>query len=160
VEKITHKLSTINVQFRKVKGHNNNQWTDAANALAVMWRDQAINWPKCSFDVVVLGGQIPFKVRALRETTSLEELCTILVKETEKRLPSFGDLKAFKDRNPYAWMRISGHYQPVYKTSRHRMLHQKRWWLGQDQRASESGMGRSSVVRHRLTSRPSLKKND
>jgi hypothetical protein len=115
-ERITHKLRTINVQFRKVKGHNHYQWNDAADALAVMGRDEAINWPKCSFDMMVAGGQIPFRTRAMMETTTLLDLCLTLGGETDQRLPSYRDLKVFKDGNPCAGMWTTGHYQLIHKS--------------------------------------------
>jgi hypothetical protein len=66
VDSITLKLRTLHAKFRKVKGHNNDQWNDGADALAVMGRDEAIAWPKFSFDIITETGRIPFRVRAMR----------------------------------------------------------------------------------------------
>jgi ribonuclease HI len=67
VRNITTKLKSINVQFRKVKSHNNDQWNDAADALAVQGRNDAINWPKCSFEVIIPNRTVAFRERAMRD---------------------------------------------------------------------------------------------
>jgi ribonuclease HI len=116
VRAITAKVKTINVQFRKVKGHSNDQWNDAADALAVQGRDDAVNWPKCSFDIIIAQRAIAFRERAMRDLLTLEEVCAELRKETEERLPTFRDIKAFKNGSSYAGNWTTGHYQLVHKS--------------------------------------------
>jgi hypothetical protein len=72
----------LNVEFRKVKGHNNDQWNDAADALAVRGRDGVMNWPKCSFGIIVQTGRITFPERAIWENTTFADVCTQLAGET------------------------------------------------------------------------------
>jgi hypothetical protein len=115
VQNITSKLRTINVQFRKVKGHNNDQWNDRADELAVMGRDEVINWPKCSFDVIIPDRVIAFRERAMRDYWTLAEVHNELKKETEEKLPVARDLKVFKGGNSYDGKWTSGHCQLVHK---------------------------------------------
>jgi hypothetical protein len=82
-----------------VKGHNHDQWNDAADALAVLGRDEAIKWLKCSFEVIMSGVQIPFPKRALRGTTMRSDLSTQLTGETHINIQSYRDLASFKDTN-------------------------------------------------------------
>jgi hypothetical protein len=69
-----HKLRTLNSEFRKVKGHNGDQWNDRADALANTGRDGALAWPKCSFEVVMPTGTVPFRKRAMRSDWTLAEV--------------------------------------------------------------------------------------
>jgi ribonuclease HI len=72
VSSITARLKAFNVEFRKIKGHNDDPWNDRADELAVRGRDEAEAWPKCSFDVITQVRSISFRQRALRpETTPL-----------------------------------------------------------------------------------------
>jgi hypothetical protein len=64
----------------------------------------------------VAGGKITFRVRALRGTTSLEDLWKIMMKETDQRIPEWRDLKVFKEGNPYDGLWTSGHFQLVHKS--------------------------------------------
>jgi hypothetical protein len=79
----------LNAEFRKVKGHNGDPWNDAVDALAVIGRNEAIDWPKCSFEIVMQGGQIPFPKRAIRKTTGLQDPCKKLSQETHIKIPSY-----------------------------------------------------------------------
>jgi hypothetical protein len=109
-------MKTINVQFRKVKGHDKDQWNDAADALAVRGREDAINWPKCSFDIVVPNRSIAFRERAMRDYWTLAEVYAELKKETEQRLPAVRGPKVFKNGKAYAGKRTPRYYQLVHKT--------------------------------------------
>jgi ribonuclease HI len=77
VASITTKLKAFNVQFRKVKGHNNDQWNDAVDALADRGRDDAINWPKCSFDIIIPARSIAFRERAVRDYWTTAEVSSM-----------------------------------------------------------------------------------
>jgi hypothetical protein len=59
----------MKAEFRKVKGHNGDQWNITIDALAVQGRNDAMNWPKCSFEIIMQGCQIPFPTRVVREST-------------------------------------------------------------------------------------------
>jgi ribonuclease HI len=63
VDRICVRLRTLHAQFRKVGGHKGDQWNDRADALAVMGRNEAIGWPKCSFKVIKADGRVPFRTR-------------------------------------------------------------------------------------------------
>jgi ribonuclease HI len=116
LQNITAKLRSINVRFRKVKGHNNDQWNDAADALAVRGKDDAINWPKCSFDIVIPNRSIAFRERAMRDYWTLAEVHTILKKETEEKIPLAKELNVFKNGSAYTGKWTSGHYQLIHKS--------------------------------------------
>jgi ribonuclease HI len=77
VDRICLRLRSLHAEFRKVKGHNNDQSNDRAGALAVMGRDDAISWPKCPFDVITAEGRIRFRLRSTRPmwTISFSNLC-------------------------------------------------------------------------------------
>lgn len=115
-QNIMMKLRSINVQFRKVKGHNNDQWNDASDALAVRGRDEVINWPKCPFDVVIPRRSIAFRERSMRDYWIVAEIIVELKKETEEKLPLPREVKIFKNGSAYAGNWTSGHYQLVHKT--------------------------------------------
>jgi hypothetical protein len=93
---ITGIMKTLNIEFRKAKGHNNDQWNDAADALAVRGRDEVINWPKCSFDVIIPSRSIAFREKAMRDHWTIAEVLSELKKETEEKLPLPREVKAFK----------------------------------------------------------------
>jgi hypothetical protein len=116
VQNITTKLKSLNVQFRKVKGHNHDQWNDAADALAVRGRDDAITWPKCSFDVATPDRTIAFRERAMRDDGSAAGVYAELRKETEEKLPAFLDTKLFKDGTVYTGKWTTGHYLFLHKS--------------------------------------------
>jgi ribonuclease HI len=117
VSNVTTKLRSINAQFRKVKGHNGDQWNDAVDALADKGRDEAINGPKCSFDIMIPARAIAHRVRAVREFWTLAEVYKTLKTETqEKDLPSVYDMKLFKAGAPYSGKWTTGHYQIVHKS--------------------------------------------
>jgi ribonuclease HI len=116
VESITTKLKAFNVQFRKVEGHKNDQWDDAADASVVRGRDDAISWPNCSFYMIIPERTITFRERAMRDYLTLAEVCAMLKEETEQRLPRYRDIKVFKGGNSYAGNKRPGHYQLVHKS--------------------------------------------
>jgi ribonuclease HI len=116
VQNIVAKLKSVNVQFRKVLAHHNDQWNVAADALAAQGRDDAINWPKCSFDVVIPDRTIAFGERSMRDYWTTAEVYAELKKETEERLPVVRDMKLFKNGTAYGGKWTSGHYQLVHKS--------------------------------------------
>jgi ribonuclease HI len=117
VSNITTKLRTLNVQFRKVKGHSNDQWNDALDALADRGRDDAINWPKWSFDIVIPSRTITCRERAVQEHWTVAEVYETLKPETqEKLLPMACDMKLFKAGTQYSRKWTSGHYLIVHKS--------------------------------------------
>jgi ribonuclease HI len=68
VDSIISRLETLTVDYRKVKGHNNDEWNDRADALAVTGRNEAASWPQCSFDLIMPDkASIPFCTRAVRQ---------------------------------------------------------------------------------------------
>jgi hypothetical protein len=115
VDSILNKVRMPNVEFRKVKGHNGDQLNEAVDALAVVGRDEAINWPKCSFDIIMPTGQIPFPVRATRDTMVMSDLCAQLAEETHIKIPFWRDLKVHKD-GFYLLRKLGGHSELVHKT--------------------------------------------
>jgi ribonuclease HI len=116
VPSITAKLRMINVEFRKAKCNNNDQWNDSAEALAVQGRDDSINWPRCSFDIIIPERTIAFRERAMRDFRTLAKVYAELKRETEERSPAVRDIKLFKNGNSYAGNWTAGLYQLVYRS--------------------------------------------
>jgi ribonuclease HI len=116
VDNITLRLRTVNAEFRKIKAHNGDQWNERADALAVMGRDEAIAWPRCSFDVITAAGRIPFRSRAMRPLWTLADVRAQLVTETEIKLPEWRELNVFKDGNRYDGLCTDVCYQLVHKS--------------------------------------------
>jgi hypothetical protein len=96
VNEITVRLRTLDAQFRKVKGHNNDQWNDRAEALVDMGRDEALGWPRCSFEVVKPDGRIAFKKRQQNPDMVLSELMAQLKTETDVVLPGWREIRVYK----------------------------------------------------------------
>jgi hypothetical protein len=96
----------MNVEFRKVEGHNNDQWNDRADALADTGRDEALAWPECSFEIATPTGTVPFGKRAMRGDWTVAEVRAQLVTETDIALTGWRDRKGFKsgNRDSAAWM--------------------------------------------------------
>jgi hypothetical protein len=92
------------------------QWNGAVDDLAVIGRDEATNSPKCSFDVVLKTGQIPFPKRAMRETWTVQDVCVHLAEETYIKLPFWKDFKVYKEGSPETGLWTDGNYQLVHKT--------------------------------------------
>jgi ribonuclease HI len=97
VQSITAKLRSFNVQFRKVEGHSDDPWNDAVDALAVKCRDDAATGPKCTFHVITPARSIAFRERALRATEPWAQVYTQFKLETEEELPTFLDVRIFKN---------------------------------------------------------------
>jgi ribonuclease HI len=116
VDSITNKLRVLNVQFRKVKGHSNDQWNDSVDTLAVRGRNEALDSPKCPFEIIMQGGWIPFSRRVIRESIGSQELCTQLSKETHIKIPTFRELNVSKDGSAFSGLWTSGHCQLVLKS--------------------------------------------
>jgi ribonuclease HI len=116
VSSITARIKSFNVEFRKVKGHNNDQWNDAVNALAVRGRVEAEEWPNVSLDVVTQERSVSFRQRALRPETPIPGLYMILRTETSEKIPSHSDTELFKDGAEYSGLWTSGHYQFRHKS--------------------------------------------
>jgi ribonuclease HI len=116
VQNITTNLKALNVQFRKVDGHGNDQWNDAVDALAVKGRDDAATWPRCSFDIVTPERLVAFRERAMRDDGSFGGVYAELRKETTEKLPAFLDTKLYKAGALYTGKWTSGHYQFMHKS--------------------------------------------
>jgi ribonuclease HI len=56
IEEIAARLKPLYVEFRKVQGHNGDEWNEVVDRLAVKGRDEAGGLPKCSFSVQVEQG--------------------------------------------------------------------------------------------------------
>jgi ribonuclease HI len=115
VSSITARIKSFNVEYRKVKGHNNDQWNDAVDALGVRGRVEAEERPKVSLDLVTQERSISFRQRALRPETPSPSLYMILRAETPEKIPSFSDTKLFKDGAEYSGLWTSGHHQFRHK---------------------------------------------
>jgi ribonuclease HI len=116
VSSITARLRSFNVEFRKIKGHSNDQWNDSVDALAVQGRVEAESWPKCSFDVVTLERSISFRQRAMRAETQIPGFYQAFRMETSEKLPAYSDTKLFKDGVMYSGLWTAGHYQFRHKS--------------------------------------------
>jgi ribonuclease HI len=101
VDRIVKRLRELNPQFRKVKGHSNDQWNDRADALAVMGRNEAMFWPKRSFEIRTDEGRTPFHSRATRPSWTLQNLLAQFATETLDPLPDHRALAVFKDSKPF-----------------------------------------------------------
>jgi hypothetical protein len=101
----------LNAGLRKVKGDNNDQWNDRADAPADTGRDEALAWPQCSFEVVMPTGTVPFRKTAMRSDWGLAEVRAQLVTETDILLPGWRELKVCKSGNRYDGARTDGGHQ-------------------------------------------------
>jgi ribonuclease HI len=116
VANITARLRSFNVEFRKIKGHNNDPWNDRADALADQGRDEAAAWPRCTFDIVAPNRPISFRERATRPEMTSVDMFKDLKLETSERIPNFSDTKLFKDGAEYSGLWTTGHYQYRHKS--------------------------------------------
>jgi hypothetical protein len=96
VHQITLRLRTLHSQLRKVKGHNNDQWKDRADALADMGRDAAMDWSECSFDIVSPDGRIGFRKSKMDPDWGLSELCKQLATEKYVKILNWQKLRVYK----------------------------------------------------------------
>jgi ribonuclease HI len=75
IDRTTKRLQPLHTTFKKIKGHDGDQWNDMADDLAAMGRNEAASWPKCSFDVFLPNGvKIPFRTRSVRPFWTIGEL--------------------------------------------------------------------------------------
>jgi hypothetical protein len=116
IDRIFERLRTLHARFRKVKGHNGDQWNNRADALAVMDRNDAISWPKCSFEIVIESGRIPFRLRPTRPFWTITDLLAQLSAETEIKLPNYRDLAIYEEGRPSSSHRTPEHYAFSLKT--------------------------------------------
>jgi hypothetical protein len=112
VDEITLRLRMLNAQFRKVRGHNNDQWNDMADALADTGRDEAIPWPQCPWEVITPTGRIAFRKRGMNSDWTLADVRAQLVAETDIAIPGWRDLRVHKNANRYDGAWTDGCYQP------------------------------------------------
>jgi hypothetical protein len=102
VDSITNRLRMLNAELRKIKSHNDDQWNDREDVLAVIGRNEALNWPKRSFEIVFQTGVNRFATRAIRDSLSLQDLCEQHLRhETDVGLPNFRELNVCKNGNRY-----------------------------------------------------------
>jgi ribonuclease HI len=118
VDSIITRLETLKVDYRKVKGHNNDTWNDRADALAVMGRNEAAAWPQCSFDVVMPNkATIPFATRSIPPKTTRVELFEAFSHETHARLPPSQEFECYDSKRELFhgdW--VSGRYTYVHNS--------------------------------------------
>jgi hypothetical protein len=96
-ERITAILTMFDIEFRKVKGHNNDEWNDLADKLAVEGRDEAGGLPRCAVGIQVATGTILFAERAMPSRISIPGLWLALQQDTSEILPPHEEYNLFKD---------------------------------------------------------------
>jgi ribonuclease HI len=65
VEEIAGRLKPLQAEFRKVAGHKGDEWNDVVDRLAVKGRDEAGGLPRCSFEIQLETGSVPFVERPM-----------------------------------------------------------------------------------------------
>jgi ribonuclease HI len=117
-DSIITRIESLTVEYRKIKGHNNDPWNDRADALAVMGRNEAASWPQYSFDVILPDkASIPFMTRAVPPKTTRTELFESFAHETHRRLPPSHEFQCYNSKAELRtgdW--ISGHYSFVHNS--------------------------------------------
>jgi ribonuclease HI len=116
VSEITARLRSFNVEFRKVKGHNNDPWNDTADALADQGRDEAKAWPKCTFDIVTRERSIAFVQRPVRPEEAAADVYAQLKHETSEKIPNFSDVKLYKEGDEFPGPWETGHFRFRHKS--------------------------------------------
>jgi ribonuclease HI len=118
VDNIIERLKTLTPEYRKVKGHNGDQWNDRADKLAVMGRDEAASWPRCSFDVIMPDrASIPFHTRSIPPKSTRAALFEAFSHETHRKLPPATEFQVYDSKAELRtgdW--ISGHYKLVHNS--------------------------------------------
>jgi hypothetical protein len=118
VDSIIERLKTLTAEYRKVQGHNGDQWNDRADKLAVIGRDEAAAWPQCSFDVIMPNkASIPFTVRSIPPKSTRAALFEAFSHETHLRLPPATEFQVYDSK---AELRtgdlVSRHYKFVHNS--------------------------------------------
>jgi hypothetical protein len=116
VSEITARLRSFNVEFRKVKGHNNDPWNDRADELADRGRDEAKAWPKCTFDIVTRERSIAFVQRPVRPEETAAEVYAQLKYETSEKIPIFSDIKLYREGDEFSGPWEAGHFRFRHKS--------------------------------------------
>jgi ribonuclease HI len=96
IDRIVRRLETLHADYRKVKGHDNDQWNDRADALAVMGRNEAASWPHCSFEITMPNAaKIPFRSRLVPPKSTREQLFEAFKAETHAKLPPATEFQVY-----------------------------------------------------------------
>jgi hypothetical protein len=83
-----------------------------------MGRNEAISWPKCSFEIQMpTGGRVPFRIRSTRADRSLPEIFKQLSHETHIKLPPAGEFNTYnEDATVHAGEWTTGHFLLVHNS--------------------------------------------
>jgi hypothetical protein len=111
VEELAARLKPLHVEFRKVAGHKGDEWNDAVDRLAVKGRDEAGGLPRCSFEIKLETGSIPFVEKPIPGSVTIQELWGTLQRESVIILPEVTEFNVFKGLRKHEGAWETGHYE-------------------------------------------------